>query len=207
MLHLFVGLLQLVALIFIFTFHNYIRALVAVALGDETPKRLGFLTLNPLPHIDPIGTVIIPAVLILLKVPFIIGWPRTVPIDYSAFPNPRRAGIILSLVGILAFFFIALLSFALYKLLVLLHVPENIYAPLATLFQYVTLISTFFGFLNLLPIPPFDLGNLIFLLMGKTEEEIARFSLFGGIIVFILFMSGAFDYLFDPIYNFILKLF
>lgn len=207
MLHLFSSLLQLVSLIFIFTFHNYIRGWVAVKLGDDTPKRTGFLTLNPLPHIDPLGTVLLPAIFILAKSPLIIGWPRLVPINYNAFRNPKQAVIILSLVGIIAYFFIGLLTLVLYKLLIISNLPENVVTPLAALFEYATLISFFFGFINLIPIPPMDMGNFVFLLMGKSMEDAMRFSIFGSLIILFLFLSNLINQLFEPFYRFILSLF
>jgi Zn-dependent protease len=211
MLQLFLGLLQLVSLIFIFTFHNYIRAFTAVKLGDDTPKRKGFLTINPLPHIDPIGTILLPAFFILLntfsKVGLIIGWPRPVPINFYAFKDPKKGAIILAVVGIFAYFLIGFLSLFLYKFLVFLSLPANISIPLITLFQYSTLISFFFGFINLIPIPPMDMGNLVFLLMGKTMEDSLRFSVFGSITILFLFLSGLIGYLFEPFYRLILSLF
>ena len=207
MADMFFGLLQLVSLIFIFTFHNYIRAYTAYRMGDDTPKRLGFLTLNPIPHIDLFGTVILPAIFIFLKSPLIIGWPRVVPINYERFKNRRGAALLLSAVGIAAYFLIAVLAFGLYRLVDILPLPYNVAIPLETLFQYVVLISTFFGFLNLIPIPPMDMGVILLLLMGRDIYEIHSYSLVGGLIILVLFMSGVLSYLFMPIFNTLQSLF
>lgn len=200
-------MLQLVALIFIFTFHNYIKAYTAYKLGDDTPKRAGFLTLNPLPHVDPIGTLLLPAIFIFLRSPLILGWPRPVPIDYHRLGDPRKGALILAAVSILSYFLIALIALLLYKLLVFLPLPYQVTVPLGSLFQFIAVISTFFGFLNLFPIPPLDMGLILFLLLGKDIYEAYSYSLMGSFIIILLFMSGLFTYLFQPVYNFLLSLF
>jgi Zn-dependent protease len=205
MLELFIGILQITALVFIFTFHNYIKGLTAVKLGDDTPKRSGFLTLNPLPHIDPFGTLILPTIFILMKSPLILGWPRVVPIDYNRLG--RRELLILTFASILSYFLVAFIGLILYHLVENLPLPSNVEVPLATLFQFVTIISTFFGFLNLLPIPPLDMGIILFLILGKDMHEIQSYSLWGGLIILFLFLSGIVGYLFAPFYNFLLTLF
>ncbi len=205
MLDLFIGLLQLTALVFIFTFHNYIKGLTAVKLGDDTPKRSGFLTLNPIPHIDVFGTLILPAIFILLKSPLILGWPRVVPIDYGRLH--KRGGLTLTAVSIVSYFLIAGIGYALYKVVTNLSLPYTVEAPLATLFQFITIIGSFFGFLNLFPIPPLDMGVILFLLLGKNMYEIQNYSLWGALAIIILFVSGIFGYLFHPFYKFLISLF
>lgn len=207
MADMFFGLLQLVSLIFIFTFHNYIRAYTAYRMGDDTPQRLGFLTLNPAPHIDLFGTIILPAIFIFLKSPLIIGWPRMVPINYERFKNRQLSALFLSAVGIAAYFLIAVFAYLLYLLVDNLPLPYNVAIPLETLFQYIVLISTFFGFLNLIPIPPMDMGVILLLLLGKDIYEIHSYSFIGGLIILVLFMSGVLSYLFMPIFKIIQSLF
>ena len=207
MAEVFFGLIQLISLIFIFTFHNYIRAYAAYRMGDDTPQRLGFLTLNPLPHIDPIGTILLPAIFIFFKSPLLIGWPRPVPIDYGKFKNRRIAALTLAIVGLLAYFFIALIAYGLYILIKLMPFPSNVTIPLESLFQYIVFISTFFGFLNLIPIPPLDMGVILLLLLGKDIEEIESYALVGGIFILFLFLSGVINYLFTPVFNFLQSLF
>ena len=204
---LYAAITSLIALIFIFTFHNYFKALTAYKLGDDTPVRAGFLTINPLPHIDPVGTVFLPLIFILLKSPLLIGWPRIVPIDYYKFSDPKKGAIIISLVSIASYFIIGLITLFLYKVLMFLHLPQTVTTPIGILLQFATLVSFFFGFINLLPIPPMDMGILLLLLMGKSIEEAQSYALFGSILILLLFISGIFGALFSPLYNFILSLF
>ncbi|NPB05605.1 MAG: site-2 protease family protein [Aquificae bacterium] len=203
---LFFGFLQWLALVFIFTVHNYIKAITVIRMGDDTPRRFGFDTLNPLPHIDPIGTVVLPLAFILLKSPLVIGWPRPVPVDYSRFRSVKRAVVLIAAVSILSYFFIGAVAYALYKTLFLFPLPETVVFPLSALFQFTVIISVFFGFLNLIPIPPMEMGYIVFSLMGKDVWEIHRYALFGSLIILLLFVSGVLAYLFKPIYVFLLTL-
>lgn len=202
---LFFGILQWISLVFIFTFHNYIKAITVVKLGDDTPKRLGFTTLNPLVHSDLIGTVILPLFLILLRTPIIFGWPRPVPIDYHRLRDINKDSLIISLVSIFSYFFIASVGYLLYKLLLILPLPSN-FDVLILLFKSVFLISAFFAFLNLLPIPPLDVGIVLLLLLKKDIDEIQRYSFYGSFVILILFMSGLINYLFQPIIKFLVSL-
>ena len=207
MLELLIASIQWVALLFIFTFHNYIKASTAVRMGDPTPKKAGFLTLNPLPHIDPIGTVLLPLIFLLIKSPLLIGWPRMVPINYNAFKDQKRGAIFLAFVSIFSYFFIAFLGLLLYKAIKFLPLPNSAALPLETLFQFVTVISAFFGFLNLLPIPPLDMGVILLLLLGKNIHEVDNYALYGSFAILILFMSGLLAFMFKPIYQFLVSLF
>ncbi len=205
-LDLFLGFIQWLALLFVFTFHNYLKAITVIRLGDDTPRRLGLDTLNPLPHMDLLGTVILPAVFILLKSPLILGWPKMVPIDYSRFRDLQKAVLTIAAVGILSYFFIGFLAYALYTLLEWLHLPHNIEIPLSILFQFTFIVSVFFGFLNLLPIPPLDMGFIVLTLLGKSIEEIHIYGFFGSFLILFLFIVGFIPALFQPIYAFLLSL-
>jgi Zn-dependent protease len=202
-LDFFFALTTWVALVFIFSFHNYLKALTAVKLGDDTPRRYGFLTIDPLVHIDPIGTVLIPFVLILFGSKLVIGWPRQVPLNYELFERDKKKLIILLSVSILSYFAIALVGLLLFHLVQILNLPRSIYLPLAGTFEGVYFIAAFFGFLNLIPIPPLDAGIILFLLLKKSYYEIHNISFWGMIIVLLLFLSGLLDHLFRPIFNFL----
>ncbi len=197
------ALFSWVALLFIFTFHNFIKALTAVKLGDETPKRMGFLTFNPLVHIDLFGTVLVPLLFLLTGSKFLIGWPRYVPINYSAFKNGTRDILILTAISILTYFALGFLGLILYKAIGAVPLPENVTVPLESVFQFVFVIGVFFGFLNLIPIPPLDMGVILLLLLGKDIYEIQNYSFWGMLLVLLLFLSGILTLLFKPIWLFL----
>ncbi len=202
---LFSAFLQWLSLVFIFTFHNYLKALTVVKLGDDTPKRAGLLSLNPIIHADLIGTVILPLFLIFLRTPIIFGWPRPVPIDYHRLKDIKKSSLIISLVSIFSYFFIAFIGYMLYKLILLLPLPSN-FEVLIFLFKSIFFISAFFGFLNLIPIPPLDLGIALLILLKKDMEEINRYSFYGVFVILILFLSGLITYLFHPFIKFLISL-
>jgi len=202
---LFFGFLQWLALLFIFSFHNYFKALVITKLGDDTPKRLGFTTPNPLTHIDLIGTVILPAILILAKSPLIIGWPKVIPVDYHRLKDPLKGALLITAFSLLAYFFISILGLLGYYLLTNLDLPSNFNA-LILLFEFIFLMSAFFGFLNLLPIPPLDMGIILLVLLKKDVSLIEKYSAVGSLIILLLFFSGLINYLFHPIMKFLYSL-
>jgi Zn-dependent protease len=173
----------------------------AVKLGDDTPQRFGFLTLNPLTHIDPIGTVLFPLILLLMGSKFLIGWPRPVPLNFEYFRRYRTKLIILISISILTYFFVAILGLFFYKFINTLPLPQTVSTPLEMVFSNVYIIGVFFGFLNLIPIPPLDMGIILFLLLGKDYYEIQSYSFWGMIVILLLFFSGILGYLFHPIWH------
>jgi Zn-dependent protease len=204
---IFYSALTLIALVFIFTFHNYFKSLLAIKLGDDTPKREGFDTLNPLPHIDIFGTILLPLIFILFNSPLVIGWPKMVPINYFRFKNPTKAMLIISLSSILAYLCIGFIAIGLLKLISLIPLHPYSFLPLALIFKNIAIISFFFAFINLIPIPPMDMGYVVFLLLGKNLEEIQRFSLIGSILILFLFLSGILQKLFTPVFFLLYKFF
>jgi len=201
MSELFYGLTTLVALIFIFTFHNFFKSWLVTRMGDDTPARAGFLTINPLPHTDPIGTIFLPLLFILMKSPLVLGWPKVVPVNFYRFKNPTKAAITISVFSIGFYFLISFLAIVLYRFLLLFHLPPNVFEPLGLVLYQIAIISSFFGFLNLIPVPPMDMGYIMFLFFGKTLEDISRFSLIGSFIVILLFLSGIVIHFYRPIWN------
>ncbi len=138
-----------VALIAI-TFHEAAHAYVAAACGDDTAKSLGRASLNPIRHIDPFGTILLPAILYLAHAPFLIGWAKPVPVNWSRLRNWRRDMALVAAAGPLANFALAGLS-----ALVLMQVPGLPIWAGQTLWLSLQL-NLVLAVLNLLPIPPLD---------------------------------------------------
>lgn len=151
----------LVPLVIAIVFHEVAHGLVARRLGDPTAARMGRLTLNPVKHVDPVGTVILPMALALAKAP-IFGWAKPVPVDYRQLRNPRRDMVLVALAGPGMNFLLALI--AALGLLVINQsgaAPEG--APLfiaQNLFNFL-LINLFLAVFNLIPLPPFDGGHVV----------------------------------------------
>ena len=156
------------SLIVAITIHEFFHAFAADKLGDPTPRSMGRLSLNPLVHLDPLGT------LALLFVRF--GWGKPVPIDSYNFKNPRRDEIIVSLAGPLSNLLLAALCALLLR-----------FIPIAIIFYFIQ-INLMLGVFNLLPLPPLD-GSKIFLNLLSVEKSIIwqeAFEKYGMILIFIL---------------------
>lgn len=144
---IFGAALVAVALIAI-TFHEAAHAYAAWACGDDTAKRLRRTSLNPIRHIDLVGTILLPALLYVLHAPFLIGWAKPVPVDWSKLRNWHRDMGIVAAAGPAANFALAAVSAA-----ALMAVPP---AWLAETLRLSVMLNLALGILNLIPIPPLD---------------------------------------------------
>jgi Zn-dependent protease len=135
--------------------HEVSHGAVALALGDDTAKRAGRLTLNPIPHIDPVGSILLPGVLLLTHAPLLFGWAKPVPVNTSRLRHPRNDAVVTGLAGPATN--LVLVGFAI-VLLRAFH-PTG-YWPL-NLLAYVGLINLLLACFNLLPIPPLDGSSVV----------------------------------------------
>jgi Zn-dependent protease len=178
--------------------HELSHGVVALKLGDDTAQRMGRLTLNPLPHIDPIGTVLLPAFLLLVGAPFLFGYARPVPVDYRRLRNPKRDMMLVALAGPLTNLGLAIVSAGVLHRLVghASAMPDGatggIVAPLAWIALYSVVINVVLAVFNLLPIPPLDGGRVLTgILPLRYARLVARVEPFGFMIVILLLMTDA----------------
>lgn len=176
------------------------RAYVANWLGDASAKEQGRMTLNPVKHIDLVGTVIIPMVLYFLKSPFMIGYAKPVALDINRLRQPRRDLALIALSGPGANLLMAILWANLSMLLLALGVGEKFLYELAKAGVYTNLI--FFA-LNLLPIPPLDGGRVLAsMLPPRYGMQLARIEPYGFIVVLLLAMTGLIMHWMVPVATF-----
>lgn len=152
----------LVPLVIAIVFHEVAHGLVARRLGDPTAERMGRLTLNPLKHTDPIGTVVLPMILALAKAP-IFGWAKPVPVDYRQLRNPRRDMVLVALAGPGMNFLLAAVATLILAIVVSVAGPELTGGALFVAQNAINflLINLFLAIFNLIPLPPFDGGHVV----------------------------------------------
>jgi Zn-dependent protease len=162
----------LIPLIIAIVFHEVAHGLVARRLGDPTAERAGRLTLNPIRHIDPFGTVLLPLILAMSHAP-VFGWAKPVPVDYRRLRNPRRDMVLVALAGPGMNLLLALLGTALLATTISLSGGAREGAALliaANALNFI-LINIFLAVFNLLPVPPFDGGHVV---EGLLPPSLAR---------------------------------
>ncbi|MGM0568298.1 MAG: site-2 protease family protein [Elusimicrobiota bacterium] len=170
--------------------HEVAHGYAAMRSGDDTARLMGRLTLNPIPHIDLIGTILVPAFLIISRAGVIFGWAKPVPINPYNFRNIKEGMIKVSLAGVLTNFAIATaLSILVYIInLTGLH-TSALGGNIIILFTATASVNIILGLFNLVPIPPLDGSNLLSTLlpddMAQSYEKIKPYGFF--IIIFLLF--------------------
>ncbi|MFC1770679.1 site-2 protease family protein [Candidatus Margulisiibacteriota bacterium] len=190
--------ISFLALIYAIIFHEIAHGYVALKLGDSTAKNRGRLTLNPIPHLDILGSILLPALLIVTGSPFIIGWAKPVPVSTIYFKNPIKDMMKVAIAGPLTNFSIALFCSFILKTILFLKIGIN--SPTGIILHYFTVflvysiqINVVLGIFNLLPIPPLD-GSRVLLnfLPYHLQSKFMMFERYGFALLFILIYFGFF---------------
>lgn len=181
--------------------HEVAHGWVADKLGDNTARFMGRLTLNPIKHIDPVGTIIIPLALVVMGSPFLFGYAKPVPVDFRKLGNPKRDMIWVALAGPAMNLLLALISTLVLAITVNMP-PSMIWAaePLAMMSQASIIINMVLLIFNLIPLPPLDGGRIaVGLLPGPLAYQLARVERFGFMIVILLLVTGILQAVIGPL--------
>ena len=193
-------LLLIAVLLFSIIVHEVAHAWVALREGDDTAHSLGRITLNPLPHIDPIGSVLVPLALHFMNAGFLFGWAKPVPVNPRKYRDYRGGDIRVSLAGIVANLILAvgftLLAAVLVKIGQLtggaLAGPMDVAVRTAELGILINLVLAFF---NLVPVPPLDGSHVVYhllpLRLGVAYRRVGRYGML-VLMAFFIFLPGPF---------------
>jgi Zn-dependent proteases len=205
----------MVVLLFAISAHEAAHAWMSNRFGDDTARLLGRVTLNPVAHIDPIGTLLIPIVSFILgsiggpvaRIP-LIGWGKPTPVNPLRWRNKDLANVMVSAAGIMANLFLAICAFIIIKVFLMTgwfsSIPESFQEPVTIFLQYLLIMNVSLAVFNLLPFPPLDGSKILETFLPASAQPVLEvLERFGFIILMLLIYVGFFGAIMRPVMAFI----
>jgi len=207
----------MVVLLLAISAHEAAHAWMSDRFGDDTARLLGRVTLNPVAHTDPIGTLLIPIVNFLISAAggaggfFLIGWGKPTPVNPLRWRQKDLANVMVSIAGILANLLIALIAFTIIKVLIVTglaaSIPESLNEPVSLFLNYLLMMNISLAVFNLLPFPPLDGSKVLeTFLPDSMQPVLAVLEQYGYLILMVLMYMGVFGAIIGPILNFVYSL-
>ncbi len=188
-----------VPILFAITLHEAAHGWVANKLGDPTAKNLGRITVNPIKHIDPVGTIVVPLFLAMIS-PFVLGWAKPVPVEPRYFKSPLLDMALVAVAGPVSNFFMACFWAMFIQLALMSLDHSSLLVFLAEMGKNGIIINIVLMVLNLLPIPPLDGSRVVAgILPPRLALPFMQLERFGMIIILLLLVSGILGKIMWPI--------
>ena len=188
---------QLVVLLFSVVIHEISHGFIAERLGDPTARLAGRLTLNPLKHLDPFGSVILPLLLSLLPGGIVFGWAKPVPYNPSNLKNPERDGALIAAAGPISNLIVALVFGILYRIIHSFGIYSFL-VPVGDLFSIIVIINIMLMIFNLVPLPPLDGSKVVLAIWPRSASELRYFFERYGFFLLLAFIFFGFQFI-EPI--------
>lgn len=204
--------IQILVVFFALSVHESAHGWMAEKFGDPTARMQGRITLNPIAHIDPIGTIIFPAFLAIIGAP-VFGWAKPVMVNPHNLKNPKKDNIYISAAGpvsniIVAF--IGIFLFIIFKRIVLGGAAAGnakVFEAISLILLYTILINIFLAVFNLIPVPPLDGSGIVEgMLKGEAMISYQKIKPYGFIILLAIIYLGIFDLIANPIIKVVMRL-
>ena len=193
--------ISIIPVLLAITVHEAAHGYAAKHFGDKTAYFLGRITLNPIKHIDPIGTVVIPGMLLLLSAPFLFGWAKPVPVNFSNLNNPKKDMMWVALAGPASNLVMAIIWAIILGLFKSSGASYTLF--IIGMAQVGIMINLVLMLLNLLPIPPLDGGRMaVSLLPSPWSYKLASIERYGMFILIFLIVSGLLSAILLPLLRF-----
>ncbi|MDO9565330.1 MAG: site-2 protease family protein [Candidatus Desulfaltia sp.] len=196
-------IIKIATLLFAVTIHEVAHGYVAYRMGDNTALLAGRLTLNPIKHLDFVGSFLMPAMLLLFSSPFIFGYAKPVPVNFGRLRDYRKGTIYVSSAGVLANLGFAIICGILFRILLSLDLFQynDLFRPFIMevflLLGYSVMINIVLAVFNMLPVPPLDGSRVLAMFLPiHLRQQFARLERFGIIIIMFLLVSNSLSSLF-----------